>query len=461
MQDLTDLLGRAAAVSAAYRASLADRPVGPTVDLDAVRAALGGPLPAGPTAPADVLDDLVAGADPALVATAGPRFFGFVIGGSLPAATAADMVAAGWDQNGFSAATSPAALVTEEVAGGWLKELLGLPASASVGFVTGGQAANTTGIAAARHHVLAEAGWDVERDGLHGAPPVRVVTSVERHATVDRALRLLGLGTRGLVEVAVDANGAVDVADLGRALAGDGGGAGTPTIVVAQAGNVNTGACDDLRGVCALAREHGAWVHVDGAFGLWAAASPATAHLVDGIEQADSWACDGHKWLNVPYDSGYSFCARPAVADAALSYSAPYTRGATAAPPALADFTLESSRRARGFATWAAIRELGRSGVTDLVDRCCAHARRFAASLAEGGAEIANDVVLNQVLVRFGDDERTDRTLAAIQQDGTCWTSGTTWRGRRYIRVSVSNWSTTEDDVDRSVAAMLRLAGAE
>jgi glutamate/tyrosine decarboxylase-like PLP-dependent enzyme len=459
MDDLTDLLGRAAAVSAAYRTSLSDRPVGPPVDLDAVRAALGGPLPAGPTAPADVLDHLVAGIDPALVATAGPRYFGFVIGGSLPAATAAEMAAVGWDQNAFSGTTSPAALVAEEIAGGWLKELLGLPRSASVGFVTGGQAANTTGLAAARHHVLADVGWDVEQDGLHGAPPVRVVASSERHATVDRSLRVLGLGTRDIVEVAADANGAMDVADLARALADPGDPtAPVPTIVVAQSGNVNTGACDDLRAVCARAGEHGAWVHVDGAFGLWAAASPATAHLVDGIEDADSWACDGHKWLNVPYDCGYSFCARPDVADAALSYSAPYTRVVAAAPPALADFTLESSRRARGFATWAAIRELGRSGVVELVDRCCAHARRFATSLADGGAEIANEVVLNQVLVRFGDDDRTDRTIAAVQRDGTCWLAGTTWRGRRYMRISVSNWSTTEDDVDRSVEAILRSA---
>jgi glutamate/tyrosine decarboxylase-like PLP-dependent enzyme len=457
VDDLSRLYALAAGHAAAYRASLPERPVAPDVDLDALRSALGGPLPPGPCDPADVLDALVAGAGPGLVATAGPRFFGFVIGGSLPAATAADMLAAGWDQCAFNAVLSPAAAVVEEVAGGWLKELLGLPAAASVGFVTGAQEANTVGLAAGRHHVLAEAGWNVERDGLGGAPPVRVVASVERHATIDRSLRLLGLGTSCVQEVATGADGAIDVAHLGRVLAAGG---PDPTIVCLQAGNVNTGACDDLAAAVPLAHRYGAWVHVDGAFGLWAAANPATAHLVAGREGADSWGCDGHKWLNLPYDSGFVFCAHPQAHAAAVSYTAAYLVGSGSGTAGLADLTLASSRRARGFAAWAGLRELGRAGVADLVERACRLARRFAAGLAAGGAQVVNDVVLNQVLVGFGDDERTDAVIAGVQRDGTCWLGGTTWRGRRLMRVSVSGWSTTEEDVDRSVAAILQVAAS-
>jgi len=457
VDELPDLLRGAAAAAADYRASLPERPVAPPADAGALRRAFGGGAglsPAG-SPPRRVLDDLVAAAEPGLVGTAGPRFFGFVIGGSLPAATAADVMTTGWDQCAFNAVLSPAAQVAEEVAGEWLKDLLGVPHTASVGFVTGGQAANTVALAAARHHVLAEAGWDVERDGLHGAPAVRVVAGVERHATIDRSLRLLGLGTAAVAPVAAGPDGAIDVADLERVLAEA---PGRPTVVCLQAGNVNTGACDDLRAGCELAHRHGAWAHVDGAFGLWAAASPVTARLVDGVELADSWGCDGHKWLNVPYDAGFVFCSRPDVHVAAVSYTASYLIGSGGAATGPSDVALESSRRARGFATWAALRQLGREGVAELVERCCALARRFAAGLAAGGAEIANEVVLNQVLVRFGDDERTDRVTEAVQRDGTCWMGGTTWRGRRYMRISVSNWSTTGADVDRSVAAILRLA---
>ncbi|HEX6920924.1 MAG TPA: aminotransferase class V-fold PLP-dependent enzyme [Actinomycetes bacterium] len=455
MDEPADLFRRAAAEGAAYRASAADRPVAPPPAYDKLRKAFGGPLPAAPTPPAQVVDELVAAAEPGLVATAGPRFFGFVIGGSLPAATAADMLASGWDQCAYSPVLSPAAAVAEECAGTWLKDLLGIPAGASVGFVTGAQEANTVGLAAARHHVLAAAGWDVEQDGLVGAPRVRVVAGAERHATVDRALRLLGFGAAALESVGVDAQGAIDVQDLDGVLTR---GPAGPTIVCLQAGNVDTGACDDLRTACELAHQSDAWVHVDGAFGLWAAANPATAHLVAGLELADSWGCDGHKWLNVPYDSGYVFCRLPDVHAAAVSYTAAYLVGSGGGNPAAADFTLQSSRRARGFATWAALRELGRDGVAELVDRCCRLARRFAAGLTDAGFEVANDVVLNQVLAGFGDDARTDRLIEAVQQDGTCWMGGTTWRGRRLMRISVSNWSTTEDDVDRSVAAVVRLA---
>ena len=454
MTDLAQLLQSAAAAAASYRSSLGDRRVNATRDLEQLRASFGGPLPATPAPAEEVLDALLAAADGGLVGTAGPRYFGFVIGGALPAATAADIVATGWDQCGFSAVVSPAAVAAEEAAGTWLKELLRLPSAASVGFVTGAQAANTVGLAAGRHQVLAAAGWDVEADGLYGAPRVRVVAGAERHATIDRALRLLGFGTTIVEPVAADGNGAMDVDDLARVL---GDGPAGPVIVCLQAGNVNTGAVDPLRAACEVARSHGAWIHVDGAFGLWAAASPRTRHLVEGVELADSWACDGHKWLNVPYDSGFAFCAHPEVHVAAASYTAPYLVGSGGGTAGGADFTLESSRRARGFATWAALRELGRDGIAALVERNCRLARRFADGLAAGGAEIVNDVVLNQVLAGFG-DARTDRVIEGVQRDGTCWLGGTTWRGRRLIRVSISNWSTTEADVDLSVEAVLRVA---
>ncbi|MBO4141538.1 aspartate aminotransferase family protein [Micromonospora tulbaghiae] len=454
MDELRHLLRRAADHAADYRLSLPDRPVGVPVDQAALNKAFAVPLPNAPTPPEHVLAELVAAAEPGLVATAGPRYFGFVIGGALPAATAADMLAAGWDQNAFNAVASSAAVAAETAAGTWLKELLGIPATASVGFVTGGQAANTAGLAAARHQVLADVGWDVERRGLPGAPVIRVFAGAERHATIDRSLRLLGLGTDALRPVPTGPQGAIDPHALAAALRDAGPG---PTIVCLQAGNVNTGACDDLRRACDLVHRYGGWAHVDGAFGLWAAASPSTRHLVDGLEAADSWACDGHKWLNLPYDTAFAFCARPDVHAAAMSYAAAYLVG-SGGVPAGADLTAESSRRARGFAVWAGLRELGRDGVAALVERCCALARRFADGLTAAGFEVVNDVVLNQVLVGFGDDARTDRVVAAVQADGTCWAGGTTWRGRRLMRISVSNATTTEADVDRSVAAIARLA---
>ncbi|MET0864564.1 MAG: aminotransferase class V-fold PLP-dependent enzyme [Nakamurella sp.] len=451
---LTELLQQTTKTIAAYRRSLPTRPVAAPIVGEALRQAFGGSLPNTGTPATEVVEALVRAADPGLVATAGPRFFGFVVGGSLPSAMAADLLAVGWDQLAFNAVSSPAAAVAEEVAGGWLKELLGIPSSASVGFVTGAQAANTVGLATGRHHVLAAAGWDVEQDGLLAAPRIRVVASAERHATIDRSLRLLGFGNRVVEPVATTANGAIDVDDLRRVLAA---GPTGPTLVCLQAGNVNTGACDDLRAATGIAREHGSWVHVDGAFGLWAAASPTTRGQVDGIELADSWACDGHKWLNVPYDSGFVFCNHPGDHAAAASYSASYLEG-SGAVPAPSDFVLESSRRARGFAVWAALRELGRDGVADLVDRCCRLSRRFADGLTSGGADVVNDVVLNQVLVSFGSDARTAAVIEAVQREGTCWLGGTSWRGRKLMRVSVSNWSTTDDDVDRSVAAILDCA---
>jgi glutamate/tyrosine decarboxylase-like PLP-dependent enzyme len=432
---------------------VADEPVFPTADLRAARDALSS-LPETSILADVVVQELAEAIEPTLVATTGPRYFGFVNGGALDAATAADILTTGWDQNAYNPVTSPGAAVVEEVTGDWLKDLLNLPRSASFGFVTGGQGANTVSLAAARHDVLFKAGWDVERDGLVGAPPVRVVANGERHATIDAALRFLGLGTGALEPVATDSQGRIDIADLGRVLARAPVG---PTIVCLQAGNVNSGAFDDFKSAIAVAHDHDAWVHIDGAFGLWAAASPITRHLVDGAELADSWATDGHKWLNVPYDSGYAFCAHPDAHAAAMSYSAAYlvTRGGedTRTP---GDFVLESSRRARAFATWAALRELGRAGVAELVERCCALARRFGERLAiTEGAEVLNDIVLNQVLVRFGDDDETDRVIAAVQRSGECWMGATSWHGVRAMRISVVNWRTTEADVDRSITAIV------
>ncbi|MEP7034961.1 MAG: pyridoxal-dependent decarboxylase [Actinomycetota bacterium] len=451
MEDLNRLLRRVADEVTEFRASLAERPVSSAGDVENVRRGFATPLPQGPSPAAEVIDELVAAARTGLMATPGPRFFGFVVGGALPAATAADMLAVGWDQCAFNMALAPAAVAAEEAAGGWLKELLGIPSSASVGFVTGAQAANTVGLTAARHHVLAEAGWDVEHRGLQGAPSLRVLAGEERHATIDRSLRLLGLGSDVVEAVRADGNGAMDVGHLAQVLTV---GPKGPTIVCLQAGNVNTGACDDLRSACEVVHSHGGWAHVDGAFGLWASASPVTSHLTDGVDLADSWGCDAHKWLNVPYDSAFAFCSRPQVHSAAMSYTASYLTGSGVEPGA-ADYTAESSRRARGFAVWAALRELGRDGVSDLVDRCCRLARCFADGLVAAGFEVANEVVLNQVLVSFGEDARTDRVIDAVQREGVCWMGGTTWRGRRFMRISVSNYATTDEDVDRSLEAIL------
>jgi glutamate/tyrosine decarboxylase-like PLP-dependent enzyme len=454
MASFRDLLVFAAERAADHHEKVVGNPVFPgDVDLEAVRTALGS-LAEGPTPADQVIEQLAVAVEPALVGTTGPRYFGFVVGGALEAATAADVLTSGWDQPAFNAVTSPAAAVVEDVAGSWLKELLGLPAGASFGFVTGGQGANTVALAAARNHVLAQVGWDVEKQGLLGAPPLRVVANGERHATIDRALRLLGLGSGVLEPVATDDQGAIDVTALERALES---GPSGPTIVCLQAGNVNSGAFDDFTAATAIARRHGAWAHIDGAFGLWAAANPATRHLMAGAEHADSWATDGHKWLNVPYDSGYVFCAHPEAHAASMSFTAAYLtghgQGGLRAP---SDYVPESSRRARGFATWAALRQLGRSGVAEMVERCCALSRSFADQLgALEGVTIANDVVLNQVLVDFGDAERTDRVVDGVQRSGECWMGSTTWHGRRLMRISVSSWRTTEADVDRSIAAVV------
>jgi glutamate/tyrosine decarboxylase-like PLP-dependent enzyme len=445
------------AYAQAVLARLPERRVGASASVGELRGWLGGPLPEEPEAPRDVLASLIKGADPGVVGTASPRYFGFVIGGALPAALAADWLTSLWDQNAGLYVAGPAASVVEEVSGEWLKELLHIPPTASFAFVTGCQMAHFTALAAARHHVLAEQGWDVEADGLSGAPPIRVIAGEERHVTVDRALRYLGFGTSNLEVVPADGQGRMTVAGLQSALEATPG----PTIVNVQAGNVNTGAFDPIAEIVDIAHEAGAWVHVDGAFGLWAAAAPSRAHLVEGVERADSWATDGHKWLNVPYDSGMAFCARPEPHRAAMGVQASYLiQSEPGAERDQMDWTPEFSRRARGFTAYAALRALGRSGVAEMVERCCANARRFAEALsAEPGVEVLNDVVLNQVLVRFGDDDaRTQAVVKAVQEDGTCWLSGSVWQGRHVMRISVSNWATTAEDVDISAEAILRCA---
>jgi glutamate/tyrosine decarboxylase-like PLP-dependent enzyme len=447
-----ELFRQAADHAADYRESVGERRVGAAKTFADKRVEFQRPLGSAGRPAGEIVDELVRIADSGLVSTTGPRYFGFVVGGALPAATAAEILAAGWDQNAWSSVLSPTAAAAERVAGDWLKELLGLPASASAGFVTGAQAANTVGLAAARNHVLTQAGWNVEADGLNGAPRVRILAGEERHATIDRSLRLLGFGSNCLELIKTSANGVIDLDDLRTRLTGN----QDPLIVCLQAGNVNTGATDPLREACELIRRHtseASWVHVDGAFGLWAAASPGLQHQVDGLELADSWGCDGHKWLNLPYDSGFIFTAHPEAHLGALAYSASYPLKSADQEPG--DFALESSRRARGLAVWAGLQELGRDGVSEVVDRCCALARRFAEQLQSAGCEIGNEVVLNQVLVSFGSDTETDRVIAAVQDEGVCWMGGTTWRGRRYMRISVSNHLTTEHDVDLATASIL------
>ncbi len=403
-----------------------------------------------PLPPGDVIAQLAEEAEPGLTAINSPRFFGFVMGGAHPAGIAADWLTSAWDQNAGLADPTPAAAVVEEIAGRWLISLLGLPESASFALVTGCQMAHFTCLAAARHRVLDAAGHDVERDGLIGAPRVRVLAGEERHVTIDRALRLLGLGTACVEPVAAGPDGAMRADALAGALAK---GAGAPTIVAAQAGNVNGGSIDPLADICAVAHEAGAWVHVDGAFGLWAAASPARRHLVRGAELADSWATDAHKWLNVPYDCGLAFVRDREAHRAAMTVAAAYLVQDPDGPREPMDWTPEFSRRARGFAVYATLRALGRDGVAELVDRLCACAERFADRLPEAGFEVLQQE-LNQVVVACDDGA----LLAAVQAEGTCYPSPTTWRGRRGLRLSICNWQTSFEDVDRSIAALAAAA---
>lgn len=445
---MNDLLNDATRYASEYLESLRERRVYPRAEILAEMSALGGNFPYDPTNPATVLALLNAAGSPATVASAGGRYFGYVIGGVLPAALAANWLASAWDQNAFAKTTSPVAAALEEIALQWLVEILQLPTGCGGGFVTGATMASFTALAAARHSVLAQAGWDVEERGLFGAPPISVIVGEEVHVSVLKALSMLGLGRQRVQRVPVDDQGRMRTAELPPLH--------PPTIVCIQAGNVNTGAFDPASEICARARDAGAWVHVDGAFGLWAAAAPSLANLTAGISDADSWATDGHKWLNVPYDSGLAFVRNPDHLRAAMTLQASYFVTSEQRDPG--QFTPDASRRARGIEIWAALRSLGRRGLIDLIERCCRHAKRFAEVLEREGFSILNEVVLNQVLVAFGDSDRTRRVIKAIQDDGTCWCGGTQWQGRTAMRISVSCWATTDEDVERSLEAMVRIA---
>jgi len=445
-------LERASTRAREWLAALPDRPIPPRQDADGVLASLGGPLPDGPIDPADVIDLLADGVEPGLMAMGSGRFFGWVIGGTLPAALGADWLTSTWDQNNGMRFATPGTVAAEEAAATWVLDLLGLPDTADVGFVTGGTMANFTGLAAARQQVLENVGWDLDRLGLSGAPRVRVLVGAERHITIDLALRYLGLGEPQVVPA--DDQGRISADALGAALDGT----EVPTIVCLQAGNLHSGAFDPLGAACDLAHEHGAWVHVDGAFGLWAAASPHLRHLVDGHDGADSWATDAHKTLNVPYDCGIVVVAHPDALRKAMGAQSSYLVR-TEGPGDPLEKVPELSRRARGVPVWAALRSLGRSGVSDLVDLLAHNAGALAKGIADiDGAEIVNDVVFTQVCATFGDDSRTREVTARLLADGTAWMSGSRWRDRDVLRVSVSNWSTDDNDVAASVDAVRRAA---
>ncbi|HYM79717.1 MAG TPA: aminotransferase class V-fold PLP-dependent enzyme [Candidatus Dormibacteraeota bacterium] len=446
---MKELLTATAERAARYIAGINDRSVVPTAEALARLQSLGGPLPEAPSDPAQLLALLDDVGSPATVATTGGRYFGFVIGGTLPASLAANWLAGAWDQNAAMQVMSPVAARLEEIVQSWILDLIGVPPGSGAGFVTGTTMANFSGLAAARSALLQRAGWNIEENGMFGAPPIRVVVGQEVHVSVLRALTMLGLGRSRVVIVPADGQGRMRAGALPTL--------DQHTVVCIQAGNVNTGAFDPAKEICARAREAGAWVHVDGAFGPWAAVSPTYAPLVNGISDADSWAIDCHKWLNVPYDSGIVVVREPDHLRRALSWgSAAYlTQGSGREPW---QFTPDASRRARGVELWAAMRSLGRSGLREMIERNCRQARLFAERLRAAGFTVLNDVVLNQVLVSFGSPEETRRVIADIQADGTCWCGGTVWQGHTAMRISVSCWATTDDDVERSVAAMIRIA---
>jgi glutamate/tyrosine decarboxylase-like PLP-dependent enzyme len=443
------LLADGASRAQRYLARIGERSVAPSPAAVAHLESLNIPLPAGPQDPASVLarlDDIVS---PATMAMAGPRFFGFVIGGALPVSVAANWLATAWDQNTCLDAVTPGVSRVEQLALDWLLDVLRLPAGCAGAFVTGATVANMTALAAARHRVLANAGWNVEADGLFGAPPITVLVGEEVHPTVLKGLGVLGLGRNRVTRVPVDGQGRMR-ADALPAISG-------PTILVLQAGNLNTGAFDPFDAIIARAKAAGAWVHVDGAFGLWARATRDRHQLAAGCEQADSWATDGHKWLNVPYDSGIAFVRDAEALRAAMAVTADYLPTASLRRNP-GDYTPELSRRARGVDVWAVLATLGRSGIADLIEGCCRHARRFAEGLSAAGFQVLNDVVLNQVLVSFGTPERTRAVIEALQQEGTCWCGSTVWQGRAAMRISVCSWATRDEDVEKSLEAMLRIA---
>jgi glutamate/tyrosine decarboxylase-like PLP-dependent enzyme len=448
MQMMEQLLKYAAQRATEYLDDVQTRKVAPSAEALQGLSRLEEALPEQATDAETVLSLLHEVGSPATVATAGPRFFGFVVGGSIPAALAANWLAGAWDQNAGLTVLSPIGAKLEQVAMGWLLDVLKLPPDCGVGFVTCATQANFSGLAAARHAILDRQGWNVEEQGLFGAPPITVVVGDEVHVSLLKALSMLGMGRKRVVRVPVDGQGRMRADALPQL--------DSNTIVCIQAGNVNTGAVDPAGAIIAQAKAAGAWVHVDGAFGLWAAAAPDRAYLVDGYAEADSWATDAHKWLNVPYDSGLAFVREARHLHAAMAINAAYLVNDEKRDPT--HYTPDFSRRARGVEVWAVLRSLGREGLADLIERTCRHAKRFADGLSSAGYRILNDVVLNQVLVSFGDDEATRRTIAAIQEDGTCWCGGTTWQGKMAMRISVSSWATTEDDVEQSLDAMIRMA---
>lgn len=453
--------------SVAYLEQVDQRPVAATATLEALRGRLGKSLPEEGLAPDHAVAELAEDVEGGLIGSSGGRYFAGVMGGALPAAVAADWLASAWDQNAVLYATSPAAAVVEETVGAWLKDVFGLPPAAGFALVTGCQMAHVTCLAAARHALLARRGWEVEERGLYGAPPIRILSGRERHGSIARAVRMLGLGLQQIVDLATDSQSRLQPGDLERALSAE---PQAPAIVLTQAGEINTGAYDPFEAIIPIAHRYGAWVHVDGAIGLWAAAHPAYRHLVRGFEQANSWATDGHKLLNVPYDCGYAFVADAASQRASMSLRAPYlTHDEQARDPM--DWTPEWSRRARGFPTYAALRQLGRKGIAELVDRCSKNAHALVTRIGGlPGAQVLWEPVINQGLVRFLDpnpaatdadhDRRTDQVIEAICATGVAVFGGTTWRGRRAMRVSVSNWQTSEDDVDRVVDAFEQVLGA-
>jgi glutamate/tyrosine decarboxylase-like PLP-dependent enzyme len=445
---MDELLSEAARRSIDYLESLNSRRVAPAPEAVDQLSGFFKPLQEHSLEPAVVLDELDRLGSPATVASASGRYFGFVIGGSMPAAIASSFLAAAWDQNAVLEVSSPVSAALEKVCRDWLVKIFGMPAQTQVGFVTGATMANFTGLAAARHAVLQRQGWDVEADGLFDAPAITVVVGEEVHVSLVKALRMLGLGGERVVKVPVDEQGRMIAEEL-PPIEG-------PSIVCIQAGNVNTGAFDPAEEIIGKVKENGAWVHVDGAFGLWAAAAPDKSHLVSGYELADSWATDAHKWLNVPYDSGIVFVRDPNKLNSAMSASAAYLIEGETRDPHL--YVPEMSRRARAVEIWATLRSLGRSGLADLIRRNCDQASRMAEGLSEAGYEILNDVSLNQVLVSFGSAEITRKVMDGVQKDGTCWCGGTEWQGKVAMRISVSSWSTSEDDIARSLEAIIRIA---
>jgi glutamate/tyrosine decarboxylase-like PLP-dependent enzyme len=456
----TDALHTALQLAETHLNNLAASPVAATTDLPTLRHRLAKQFRSESLPPAQVISELAADVAGGILGTAGGRFFGWVIGGSLPAALAADWLTSTWDQNAPLHSCSPAAAIVEEVSGQWLKEILGIPASASFAFVSGCQMAHVTCLAAARHALLASSGWNVEEQGLSGSSSIRILAGDQRHGALDRAMRLLGLGSSQLTALPTDDRGRMRPSALESELQRD---SSSPTIVLLQAGDIHTGAFDPFCDLIPLAKAHKAWVHIDGAFGLWAAGSPQYKHLVDGVEQADSWATDGHKWLNVPFDSGFAFVAHPEAHRAAMSHRAPYLTFNAEARDQI-DWNPEWSRRARGFPTYAALRQLGREGIADLIDRCCSHARALVARIGSlPGAEIVAEPVLNQGLVRFpypnsnaaesAHARRTDEIISAINATGEAFFTGSNWKGGRVMRISVCNWQTTTSDVDRAVSA--------